>query len=352
MRIRLYAQRYTFGVFWKLRKSIFRTIRHPRKVANLVLSRLSQLLRWERVRGYPPLLLIEPSSYCNLQCPMCARNYMAGQIQTGNMSLTSFQQLLTDIGDHLIFLLIFGYGEPLLNPDILEMIRLAKARDIFVVMSTNGLLLDQPKVDRMLESPPDLLIISLDAVREETYKKYRVGGDFHKVLANIRYLSEQKAARRTAAPLIDLQFLAMKDNEAELTSAGEIVKKVGADKYSIKKVARYYTDPELIGIKSLLPREHPEYVYSIYADPSASMGNFCSFPWRQATITWDGKIIPCCKDIDACHVLGNAFDGKPFKEKWNNERFLALRADIKNDIDRIDICRGCNRRVECEGFLE
>jgi radical SAM protein with 4Fe4S-binding SPASM domain len=348
----MYAQSYTFGVFWKLRKSIFRTLRHPRKVVNFMLSRLSQLLKRERVSGYPPLLLIEPTSYCNLQCPMCARNFMAGQIHAGNMSLASFQHLLADIGDYLLFLLIFGYGEPLLNPDILEMIRLAKAKDIFVVMSTNGVLLDQPKVDRMLEAPPDLLIISLDAVREETYKKYRVGGDFHKVLANIRYLSEQKAARRTATPLVDLQFLAMKDNEEELISASEIVKNLGADKYSVKKVARYYSDPEFAGIKSLLPREHPEFVYSIYADPAASIGKFCSLPWRQTAITWDGKIIPCCKDIDACHVLGTAFDGKPFKEKWNNERFLAWRANVKNDIDRIDICKGCNRRVECEGFLE
>ncbi|MHB8767495.1 MAG: radical SAM protein [Thermoleophilia bacterium] len=352
MKIKVNVQNYPLWVFWRLRKTIIRTLLHPGRIINYILSRTSQLLRLKKVWGYPPTLVIEPSSYCNLACPMCARQYRAAEMQNGNMSLDAYARLLDDVKDHILFLLFFGYGEPLMNRELPRMIALAKQSDIFVVLSTNGLLLKQEQADRLLDSPPDILIVSLDAVDKETYAQYRVGGDFDQVLANIRYLSDQRKARRLSTPLIDVQFIVMKGNETRLDEAKQMVELMGADKFSFKKVASYYTDTSGEHVSQFLPDQQSDLAFSIYTDPAASSSRFCSYPWRQIAVNWDGSVVPCCKDIDSLHIFGNLAAGDTLKGIINNDGYVAFRGQVKKDIDRIEICARCNRRIEKEEFLQ
>lgn len=352
MKIKVNVQNYPLWVFWRLRKNIARTLLHPRRIINYILSRASQTLRLKRVWGYPPTLVIEPSSYCNLECPMCARQYRAAQMKNGNMSLDAYTRLLDDVKGHILFLLFFGYGEPLLNRDLPQMIRLAKQNDIFVVLSTNGLLLKKELADRLLDYPPDLLIVSLDAVDKETYSEYRVGGDFDQVLANIKYLSDQRKARRLSTPLIDVQFIVMKGNETKLNEAKQMVETMGADKFSFKKVASYYTDTSGEHVSQFLPDQQPDLAFSIYTDPAASSARFCSYPWRQIAVNWDGSVVPCCKDIDSLHIFGNLASGEKMKDVINNDGYVAFRSQVSQDIDQIEICARCNRRIEKEEFLQ
>ena len=354
MKIRVNAQRYPLSVFWKLRKSIFRSVRQPHRVYNFFRTRASQRLGHELVKGHPYILVLEPSGYCNLKCPMCARNYMADKKQSGNMSSGSFKKLMDEIGDYLIFLMIFGYGEPLLNPDIFEIIRLAKEKDIFVVLGTNVLLLTEERLYKLMQSPTDLIVVSFDAATEETYSKYRVGGDFNQLVANIKRLSEMKKAQKMNTPLIDIQFLVMKENEEGLAAtAAALAKQVNADKYSLKRVASYYTDSEQEKITDFLPTQNRDSAYSIYGDEApGNVRNSCSYPWNRATVNWDGSVIPCCKDIDNHHVFGNAFNGTPFSDIFNGKKSRGFRRQMKEDINKIEICGTCSRRTKNEQFLE
>lgn len=314
---------------------------------------MSRIFKSERINSYPPALYIEPASYCNYRCPMCARNHKAAGNTNGYMDFDLFKKMIDEMAEHIYFLLIFGYGEPFLNRDLLKMIRLAKQHDLFVVLGTNGSLLTKEKVDEMMEDPPDMIVFSLDSLDEETYKKYRTGGDLKSVLDNIRYLSEQRLIRGKKTPLIEIQFLAMKDNLESIRMASTFVKQIGADSYSIKRVSAYYGKSGLSNVDEFLPTHKSEFIYSIYKDSSAPISSFCSYPWRQFTVNWDGKVIPCCKDIDAVHTVGNAFQGKLLlMEIWNSEEFRSFRRQVKTNIDGIEMCKGCTRRVEEEVFLD
>jgi len=271
------------------------------------------------------------------------------------MPLEPFKNLIEEIGPHLMFMLLLGYGEPLLNPQVFDIIAAAKRKDVFVVMGTNATLLTPEGTEEMVQSGLDLVVIALDATSRETYEKYRVGGDFDQVLQNVRELAKTKARLRAVKPIVDIQFVALKENESELQNLQPFVSDLGADKYSIRKVVSYSThDPDWSKVKNLMPSEKSGYVHRLYAssNPAPKLKMFCAYPYRHAAVNWDGAVIPCCKDIDARHVLGNAFEGKPFKEIWNSDRFLAFRSQIKENIDCIDICQKCNRRVPEKPFLK
>ncbi|MGE5420041.1 MAG: SPASM domain-containing protein, partial [Chloroflexota bacterium] len=55
---------------------------------------------------------------------------------------------------------------------------------------------------------------------------------------------------------------------------------------------------------------------------------------------WDGRVIPCCFDKDADHVMGNLAD-ESFREIWRGEKFKDFRKKILTGREKIPICRNC-----------
>jgi MoaA/NifB/PqqE/SkfB family radical SAM enzyme len=87
---------------------------------------------------------------------------------------------------------LFYLGEPLLCDHLPSMISYARQNKIKAFVSTNLNILDNKKAEGLIESKLDYLLVSLDGASQEIYEKYRVGGDFNKVIANIRMLIKKK----------------------------------------------------------------------------------------------------------------------------------------------------------------
>lgn len=353
LKIPVYIQSYTPSVLWKIRSRIMRTLQHPKKIKNFAAYQLSVRRKETHVRNYPVICTIEPSAGCNLKCPMCARNYRPNNI-AGNMKFDSFVKLMDDIGSHLMFLLLFGYGEPLLNPDVFKFVREAKGRGIFTVMGTNASLLTPEKAQEMIDSGLDMILIALDSIEKEAYEKYRVGSNFEQVVENIKYLTKTKESLGKVNPIVDVQFLAFKENVEHIEKLKSFANELGADKHSIRKVVSYSEyDPEWEKVRNFLPEDDSGYVHSLYqqSDSAPQMKSFCNYAWRHATINWNGDIVACCKDIDSRHVFGNAFEGDSFIKIWNDKKIVGFRSAIKKNIESIDICKRCNRRAVENPFL-
>ena len=61
--------------------------------------------------------------------------------------------------------------------------------------------------------------------------------------------------------------------------------------------------------------------------------------WHSSVITWDGKVVPCCFDKDATHVLGDATTG--FREIWESADYNRFRGQVLGARNEIDICKNC-----------
>ncbi len=93
----------------------------------------------------------------------------------GKLTLDKFEYIISqfsflrDIG-------LYGIGEPLNNPRIVEMVKICKSKNIYTEFVTNGTLLNEKKSGELIDSGLDKLFISLDSIRPENYESVRKGG--------------------------------------------------------------------------------------------------------------------------------------------------------------------------------
>ena len=83
----------------------------------------------------------------------------------------------------------------------------ASKYNLRVIISTNATKLD--KIDGLLNSGVEKVVLSLDGLSKKTYEKYRVGADFNKVIKNIKNLCKRKRELRKKKPIIQMQFICM-----------------------------------------------------------------------------------------------------------------------------------------------
>ena len=132
-------------------------------------------------------LYVEPTTSCNLHCRTCVRNIW--EEPESQISMNTFQRVvesLTELTD--VSRVVFsGFGEPLVHPEILQMIEAVRERDIAVTVGSNGLLLNADMARELVRLGVDRIVVSMDGVRPETYANIR-GATLLQVLDNIRIL--------------------------------------------------------------------------------------------------------------------------------------------------------------------
>ena len=63
--------------------------------------------------------------------------------------------------------------------------------------------------------------------------------------------------------------------------------------------------------------------------------------WSSTVITVDGKLVPCCFDKDASHLLGNIED-QSIREIWKGKDYHEFRKNVLTQREKIDICKNCS----------
>ncbi len=324
----------------------------PRRIINLLLTRIQLLLRTGRVLGYPTYLVAESTNICNLKCPLCPTGQGLEGRAKGKMSLANFKRIIDELGGYLYSLRLENWGEPLLNDEIFEMISYAKSKKIAVSFNTNLSLLNKDTAARLILSGLDHIKISLDGSSEESYLKYRVGGNFDEVIRNIKLLVRTRDNLRKTKPFIEIQFIVMKHNEKEIKEMEELCSGLGVDGLFIEKL-RLDMREELIvpdaysidKFREWLPKQGECSLFNYSTKNRKNNKKICSWLWTSTVINWDGSIVPCCGVYDVHYDFGNIFkDG--FKKVWNGPKYVASRRLIgrqKETDNKVLACRRCSQ---------
>lgn len=322
--------------------SFFRNIKYVNytKISNLISSELSYFIKKRIKANYkkiplPYSLAIEPTNFCNLQCPECPSGTNALTRERGYMSFPVFKKIIDEQRDNLISLTLHFQGEPLLNDELGKFINYAQINKIYTVFSTNAQLLEK-HYSKICEAGLQKLIISLDGLTPETYNKYRKNADISKVFSALEKINGIKKR-----PIIEIQFLVFSHNEHEIGKLKELKSKYNIDKIKIKS-AQIYDSPELIP-------NNPKYSRYMLKDGKpqirSKLKNSCRRMFSSAVITWDGNLVPCCFDKNAKYVMGN-INEKTFKQIWNSKKYSEFRDKIFSDRKSVDICNNCTENLK------
>jgi radical SAM protein with 4Fe4S-binding SPASM domain len=296
-----------------------------------------------RHSGNPFTVSVEPTTSCNLRCPECPSGLRQFTRDTGRISLELYKDIIDQLHKDLFYLILYFQGEPYLHPLFFHMTEYARQKKIYTATSTNAHFLTDALAKKTVESGPDRLIISLDGLDQETYEKYRVGGNLDKVIEGTKNLVKWKKELHSQRPYIVLQFIVFKTNEHQVAGVRKLAKELRVDKLELKTAQVYNYE----GGNPLIPENEG---FSRYRKGSNGkfvidnpLNNHCFRMWRGCVITWDGLVVPCCFDKDAEHRLGD-LKKQPFSEIWRGKKYRDFRERLFSARKEIEICRNCTEK--------
>lgn len=301
---------------------------------------ISVIIKRPILIGMPWGITIEPTNTCNLKCPECPTGTNGLSRPAGNIDVDLFQKIIKETRKNAFFLNLYFQGEPFLNKNLTSFIEMAKENRFFTSCATNAHYINEEIAKRIVSSGLDHLVISFDGATQEVYEKYRIGGDFEKVISAIRLLVKEKEQQQKKYPLILLQFLILKHNEHQIREVKELAKKLGADRLVFKTAQLYDLNTE----NPYLP-DNP--LYSRYKKTTKgklklvkTQKNRCWKAWSSCVITWDGRVVPCCFDKDAVYCYGS-IDKSSFRQIIYSSKSREFKANILQNRKWIDICTNC-----------
>lgn len=187
----------------------------------------SELLPSSKIRS----LVIESTSRCNLKCVMCPRKSF--KHNQGDINLEVFKKI-SRYFSRGIEVDLAGWGEPLLHPELCELIRIAKEKGGIVGFTTNATLLDAEKSINLINSGLDCINFSIDGATPETYENIRHGAKFKDVIINIKNFITLKTELNSTTPRTSVTFVMMKKNFYELPLLIKLAKELKIDVLNIK----------------------------------------------------------------------------------------------------------------------
>lgn len=323
----------------------------PRKWANLALVETERKLRRIEVRGRPYILFLDPCNLCNLRCPLCPTGMNDLGRKQGMMSFECFQRYLEPHLPYLFEVNVHNWGESLINPEIFRMIEHAQSRNVGTNMSSNLVIAQPHHLDGLIDAGLEHLTVSLDGADQESYEKYRVRGNFDRVVENMADLIAKRNARGRKAPFVEWQYIVMKHNQHKVEEAEALANKLGVDRIRFIPVGLpYESRNRQILADEWFPTDFEGRDKG--KDTPQTFGQAdrpapCYYLYRSMVVNTDGGVSPCCivykdrRDFD--HM--EAHETIDIGAIWNNEKYRSARAlytDKEWEGRPRTVCDGCD----------
>ncbi|MDP2923119.1 MAG: radical SAM protein [Candidatus Omnitrophota bacterium] len=288
------------------------------------------------LESQPLELRVEPSNICNLHCINChtGKNEPSGR-EKSYLKFEDFKKIFDQLKDRLLLLQLIGWGESFLNKDTLRMSHYAKENRVATIIHTSGNFhLNDELLNEIFTSELTVLSFSIDGASQESYTKYRAGGNFDLALENAKKIIARKKKLRSSLPHIIWQFLVFYFNVHEVKEAERISKNLGFD--------------DFISFRGDLDASHGQ---KIDFDTRERLFlplelRRCRFLWDTLCIAVDGGISACCCGYKKADDFGNIKDYPFVKDAWNSKYFRDSRAmfskkEQQKKIDYHNFCSNC-----------
>jgi len=294
----------------------------------------SYIFKKQKVSYLPIRLWVETSSRCNLKCRLCVNKDMPINMK-GEMNFKLYKKIIDEVKDYIFDVNLFHRGEPLLHPEIVEMIKYASKNNIKTRLHTNGVLLNPEISKKLITSGLNLISFSFDGYTKTTYEKNRTGALYEKTLGNIIDFLKIKKELNSGTPFVNLQVMEFDEEISQKQfriQKEEFIKNfenLPLNKIVIRTPHNWGGLLDITGI-SKTNRKKPKIMA-------------CTFPWYALTIFYNGKVYLCPQDFYGGLSVGDV-NNDSVKIIFNNKAMQEIRRSFRNKkTDNLSPCNKCDR---------
>ncbi|MEF2232199.1 MAG: radical SAM/SPASM domain-containing protein [Pseudodesulfovibrio sp.] len=299
-----------------------------RAFTNAVYVSAMRRLRRNPDHGHPFVLYCEPTSFCNLRCPACPTGTRRSGLERASRDMAGFKTLLDEVGDYLFTVYFYNWGEPLLHPELPEMVAHAHGKGILCHVSSNlSMPLSDGYCERLMTSGLFQLKVGVDGATPEGHAAYRVGSDLAVVKDNLRRLVAIKRANGGQGPKINVRFHVFAHNEHEIEQCAEDMRALGVDSFG--------------AIASDLPPGSPPPADPRYRKREKTARQLealrgrgdvapCSWLYNAAVVNPNWSVFPCCSAPSEAFAFGRVTPepgaaGASLADAWRNGSYRRAR---------------------------
>ncbi len=275
--------------------------------------------------GYPPYLLIEPVSTCNLRCPFCFQTdtTFTKKPFMGVIDFDLFKKVVDEADEIGVgAITLASRGEPTLHKQFNEMLDyLETKKNIFEIkINTNATFLDDKVCHSILRNKITQVVISADHYQKEEYERLRKNSNFEKILKNVDRL-------------FTIRKLQYPNSITEIRVSG-----IDNDKNLNREKFKNFWIKRSDHVTASFPLErwntYENEIHDDITDP-------CENLWDRMYVWFDGKVNPCDADYKSLLSFGN-LNQDSIKDIWNNKKIKDLREEhLNNERLKTSPCDRC-----------
>lgn len=276
--------------------------------------------------------MFEPTNKCNINCVLCPTGNRSNRHDQGFMDADLFDRVLEREKIYDCTIWLWGWGEPLLHPELGRMVTASKRRNNKVEIQSNGTA-PYESYKALIDAGLDILTLSLDGMSDESIRSLRGDKVSSDIIKNkiLRLSSLCKSTH--SGTCINVQCIATRFNEHEIEGLRNWTLNVAeADKFSLKTLCLGEITKEKA--KMFLPDDPSLTRYNVDEHALATMParseEICNFLKSIRVTLWDFTVVPCCYDFTGEYSFGNMLDG------YDDEEFMGRY--VRGDVHICDIC--------------
>ena len=265
-------------------------------------------------------IYIEITNICNLSCSFCSQDNRVKE----SISIDKFENIMKKINDYTDYVYLHVKGEPLLHPNLKEILDICSKYKKYVNITTNGTLIDK-KIDIL--NHPAVRQINISLHSENNKENYLE--DINKCVENLKDKIVVFRYWTLDSNKLDEKSTKIVENLKEYYKLSpEIVHSLKNDKH-VKIRDNLYVDKAL------------EFVWPSLDNDYYNEKGTCYALKDQLAILEDGTVVPCCLDGSGIIKLGNIFTDT-MDDIINSKRYQDMLLGFRNRCVNEELCKKCS----------
>ena len=277
-------------------------------------------------------IYIEITNSCNFNCAFCGKSNRSIRFMTAH----EFSKVIKEVKDFTDLITLHVKGEPLLHPNLDEILNICSKEKIKVNITTNGSLILK-NVEALKNQCVRKINISIHSVNQNSEMSITKEKYLSNIFSAVDILKKNNLKLYISYRLWNLKDISENSENYYLIKALE-------NKYNIENLVDISKKNLFVELSSgIFLNQDIEFKWPSMDDDIISEEGRCLGLKNQIGILSDGSVVPCCLDQDANVYLGNVFNDS-LKNILEDKKVIDIIKGFESNKILPELCKRCTYR--------